>query len=59
MHIYDDHLEFLKEQINKPIHEFPELILKNKYDNIDDYTFKDFQINNYKFNNPIKMDMRV
>ena len=59
MHIYDDHLEFLKEQINKPIHEFPELTLKNKYDNIDDYTFNDFQINNYKFNNTIKMDMRV
>tara|TARA_B100000035_G_C21023846_1_gene565236 strand:- start:185 stop:1054 length:870 start_codon:yes stop_codon:yes gene_type:complete len=59
MHIYDDHLEFLKEQIKKPVFDFPELLIKNKYNSIDDYSFNDFQINNYKFNNPIKMDMRV
>ena len=59
MHIYDDHLEFLKEQIKKPVFDFPELVIKNKYNRIDDYSFNDFQINNYKFNNSIKMDMRV
>lgn len=59
MHIYDDHLEFLKEQIKKPVFDFPELVIKNKYNSIDDYSFNDFQINNYKFNNSIKMDMRV
>ena len=31
----------------------------NMINDIDDYSFNDFQINNYKFNNPIKMDMRV
>ena len=59
MHIYDDHLELLKEQIKKPVFDFPELIIKNKYNNINDYSFNDFQINNYKFNDTIKMDMRV
>ena len=59
MHIYDDHLEFLKKQIKKPMYDFPKLVLKNKYDNINDYSFNDFQLKNYVFNNPIKMDMRV
>ena len=47
------------EQIKKPVFDSPELLIKNKYNSIDDYSFNDFQINNYKFNNPIKMDMRV
>ena len=30
-----------------------------KRENIDDYTFDDFKVNNYKFHKAIKMDMRV
>ena len=39
------------------MHVFPTLKIKNKYDNIDDYKFEDFEIENYKHLEPIKMDM--
>ena len=58
-HIYDDHIEPLKIQLENEPYEFPDLEIKKKRENIDDYKFEDFSINNYKFHKPIKMDMRV
>ena len=62
-HIYDDHIDALKNQLiiaNKEgFYDFPTLdILENK-ENIDDYKFQDFKINNYKYNKKIKMNMRA
>jgi thymidylate synthase len=62
-HIYDDHVDALKDQLNVAskgeFYDFPTLdILENK-ENIDDYKFQDFKINNYKYNKKIKMNMRA
>lgn len=57
-HIYDDHIEPLKEQIDRVPYEFPDIIV-NKRDNIDDYMFEDVKVNNYKYYPGIKMNMRV
>ena len=58
-HIYDDHIEPLKLQLENEPYEFPELEIKEKRENIDDYIFDDFKVNKYKFHKVIKMDMRV
>ena len=58
-HIYDDHIEPLKLQLNNEPYDFPVLNIKEKRENIDDYKFEDFEVNNYKFHKVIKMDMRV
>ncbi len=58
-HIYDDHLQVLQEQITRKPYQFPQLIIKNKYDNINNYKLGDFCIKNYKYKEAIKMDMRV
>ena len=58
-HIYDDHVEPLKLQLENEPYDFPDLEIKSKRKNIDDYKFEDFTISNYKFHKTIKMDMRV
>ncbi len=56
-HIYDDHINELKEQIVREPFEFPSINI-NKKDNINDYILEDIDIINYKFHPPIKMKMR-
>ena len=58
-HIYDDHLEPLKEQINRVPKPFPKLELCEKRENIEDYNLEDFIISDYKYHETIKMKMRV
>ena len=58
-HIYDDHRRPLEKQINRIPHEFPTLCINTKRKSINDYILSDFQINNYDYHLPIKMDMRV
>ena len=58
-HIYDDHLDSLKEQIEREPYEFPTLEVLSKRDNINDYVLDDFKISDYQFHKPIKMEMRV
>jgi len=58
-HIYDDHIPILQEQIERKPFEFPQLTIKNTYDDINDYTLQDFAVENYKYNTALKMDMRV
>jgi len=57
-HIYDDHIEQLKEQITRVPYESPKLVIKNKYDNINDYKLEDFEILNYVCHDIVKMKMR-
>ena len=57
-HIYDDHIESLKLQVERKLYNFPTIEILQKYENIDDYTIDDFKINNYMFNEQIKMEMR-
>lgn len=57
-HIYDDHIEKLKLQVEKSPFEFPKIYIKTKKNNINDYTIDDIVIENYKSHEQIKMIMR-
>jgi thymidylate synthase len=57
-HIYDDHIEALKEQIVKKPFDFPTLNITNVKDNINDYELSDFIVQNYQCHEQIKMKMR-
>ena len=57
-HIYDDHIDSLKEQIGRIPFDTPKLLIKNKYDNINDYKLEDFEIMNYQCHDVVKMKMR-
>lgn len=56
-HIYEEHLDDMKEQIKRTPYEFPTLEILNKKDDINDYDVSDFKINNYQHHPPIKMNM--
>jgi len=56
-HIYEEHLESIKEQLEREPFEFPTLEIINKRENINDYIVDDFQIIGYKSHEAIKMKM--
>ena len=55
-HIYEEHIEPLKQQIVRPHYKMPTIEI-NKKDCIDDYNFNDIKINNYLYHPTIKMKM--
>ena len=57
-HIYDDHIEPLRKQVNNLLYPFPKISILEKYDNINNYSIKDIKVENYQCNNVIKMEMR-
>ena len=46
------------EQIKRNTYPFPKLTILNSHDSIDDYKIGDFNIENYQYHSPIKMNMR-
>lgn len=56
-HIYEDHIEPMKEQIKRVPFEFPKMKIVNKRENISDYEVSDFVIENYTHHEKIKMSM--
>jgi thymidylate synthase len=58
-HIYEEHIEPLKKQIENPLYDFPTVEIKNIHDNIEDYKVSDFEIKNYIFNEKINMNVIV
>ena len=56
-HIYKEHVDALKEQIKRKPYDFPTINIKEKREDINDYILEDFEINNYKSHNTIKMNM--
>lgn len=57
-HIYESHIDELKNQINNPtLYKFPTLTINNKMNNINDYNESMFIINDYKYSNIVKMKM--
>lgn len=56
-HIYEDHIEHMKEQILREPYEFPTLSISQVKNNINDYNVEDFEIHNYKSHEAIKMKM--
>ncbi|OQS53672.1 TS-1 [Ecytonucleospora hepatopenaei] len=59
-HVYKDHVEPLKEQLDREPFDFPKMRLKEKtYEKLEDFEFEDFILEDYKSHGPIKMNMSV
>ena len=56
-HLYEDHVEPMKEQITREPYPFPKVLIKQVRDNINDYQVDDFEIHNYQHHEAIKMKM--
>jgi len=59
VHIYEEHIEPMKMQIERKPYHFPKIEILSKRDNIEDYTIEDFKIIDYKHHEAIKMKMVV
>ena len=58
-HIYLNHIDSLKEQFERKPRNFPTLHINPNIDNIDNFNFSDFTLENYKPYPNIKMDMAL
>ena len=58
-HVYLNHIEPLKEQLERKPRPFPKLNIKRQVSSIDDFKFEDFEIIGYDPYPAIKMDMAV
>lgn len=56
-HIYMNHIEPLKKQIEREPREFPYINFKRSIDDIEDFKYDDFEIINYNPYPNIKMEM--
>ena len=56
-HIYEEHLEIVKQQTTRTPFEFPNLEILSKRENINDYVLSDFKISGYTSHDAIKMKM--
>ena len=69
-HIYEEHMEQVKEQINNEMYEAPQLFINRKIDNVENLSidekikwietleFKDFTLDNYKSHKNLKAIMK-
>lgn len=58
-HIYEDHFDAVKEQLQRTSKKFPKLHLNKDVKNIDDFTMKDFEVIGYDPDPFIKASMSV
>lgn len=58
-HLYGNHYEQAREQINREPRPFPKIIINPEVKNIDDFKFEDFSIEGYDPHPPIKGDITV
>ena len=58
-HIYENHIEQVKEQLTRTPRPFPQIKINPQVTKIDDFKFEDFQIVNYNPYPPIKADITV
>jgi thymidylate synthase len=59
-HIYEEHIEPLKEQIQREPLPFPKITFKEVKENIEDYSLTDIEFSQeYKFHKQIKMEMKA
>ena len=60
VHIYDDHVEPLKEQLERTPYEFPKMRVNTLHEHIENYTVDDIElITEYQCHPSIKMEMRA
>ena len=58
-HVYLNHVDALKQQLERTPRSFPTLSIKRTVAHIDDFTFDDFQLTGYKPLEAIAMKMAV
>lgn len=58
-HIYENHMDQVKEQLKRKPKPFPKMVLNSKIKKIDDFKFEDFTIEGYDPYPPIKADITV
>ena len=59
-HIYEEHIQPLKEQIQREPLPFPKITFKEIKENIEDYSLTDIEFSQeYKFHKQIKMEMKA
>jgi thymidylate synthase len=58
-HIYQNHIEPLKEQIERLCYTFPKLVMPEfkTLTEVERLNFRDFKIEDYRCHEPVKMDM--
>jgi thymidylate synthase len=56
-HIYEEHIEGIKIQLQREPYPFPSVSIKELRESIDDYQVEDFEIHNYQHYSPIKFKM--
>ncbi|GAB3531157.1 thymidylate synthase [Arthrobacter tecti] len=59
VHIYDDHLDQVAEQLSREPYPYPTLRLNRKPETIFDYTLEDFTVENYQHHPTIKAPIAV
>ncbi|WP_394939614.1 thymidylate synthase [Psychromicrobium sp. YIM B11713] len=59
VHIYDDHLEQVEEQLSRAPYPYPQLRITRKPESIFDYNFEDFEVVNYQHHPTIKATVAV
>ncbi|CAF1066042.1 unnamed protein product [Adineta steineri] len=58
-HVYLNHIEPLKEQLQRKAQHFPTLIISKKCDNIDEFQADDFKIDEYSPHGAVQMKMAI
>lgn len=58
-HVYLNHVSALEEQLKREPRAFPKLKIKRQVDDIEQFTYDDFEIVGYNPHPTIKMDMAV
>ncbi|MFH5878409.1 thymidylate synthase [Arthrobacter sp. NA-172] len=59
VHVYDNHVEQVTEQLSREPYEYPQLRFARKPDSIFDYTFEDFEVVGYRHHPSIKAPVAV
>ena len=58
-HIYENHVDVVKQQLSREIREFPILEIKNKHERPENYEESDFEIKEYTPHATLKAEMVV
>lgn len=58
-HIYDNHVEQVTEQLSREAYPLPTLVIKRTPESIFDFTFEDFELQNYQHHPTIKAPVAI
>jgi thymidylate synthase len=59
LHIYSNHMEQVKEQLSRQPRPVPKMKIVRDVQDIDDFTFEDFELSDYDPHPPIKAPIAV